>query len=164
LYNFELFQWNVFILLLRRTSHLNKCSYLEIRCFQSCSMNECSQSLPFTVLRNTHSKILRNLELFKTNVFKFLFRKYTQPHSNQHSNYCVWKRVQLMHTLNLCLLHFTCMFVYNYKSYFILSWYLNSLHILFLNNIHYTYMNTCIVCHSIKQKQIRGIFTIDKAS
>ena len=69
-----------------------------------------------------------------------------------------------MHTLNLYLLHFTCMFDYNYKSKLILSWYLNSLHMLFLNNIHYTYMNTCIVCHSIKQKQIRGIFTIDKAS
>jgi hypothetical protein len=25
-------------------------------------------------------------------------------------------------------------------------------------------MHTCIVCHSIKQKQVRGILTIDKAS
>jgi hypothetical protein len=79
LYNIELFQKNVFILLLRRTSHLNKCSYLEIRCFQSCPMNECSQSLPITVLWNTHRKILRNLELLQKNVFKFLFRKYAQP-------------------------------------------------------------------------------------
>ena len=63
------------------------------------------------------------------------------------------KRVQLMHTLNLSLLHFTCMFDYNYKSYFILSWNLNSLHILFLNNIHYRYMNTCVVCHSIKKNK-----------
>ena len=63
--NFELFPLNVLILWLRRASHLNKCSYLEIRCFQSCSMNECSQSLPITVTRNTHSKIMRNLELFQ---------------------------------------------------------------------------------------------------
>jgi hypothetical protein len=63
--NFELFLLNVFILLLRRISHLHTCSYLEIRCFQSCSMNECSQSLPITVLRNTHRKIVRNLELFQ---------------------------------------------------------------------------------------------------
>ena len=76
---FEWFQYNVFILFLRRTSHLNKCSYLEIRCFQSYSMNECSQFLPITVLRNTHSKILCNLELFHKNVFIFLFRTYTQP-------------------------------------------------------------------------------------
>jgi hypothetical protein len=34
-------------------------------CFQSCSMNECSQSLPITVLMNTDSKIVRNLELFQ---------------------------------------------------------------------------------------------------
>jgi hypothetical protein len=45
-----------------------------------------------------------------------------------------------------------------------LLWNLNSLHILFLNNINYTYMNTGGACHSIKKKQIRGIFTIDKAS
>ena len=36
--------------------------YFEIRCFQSGSMNECSQSLPITVWSNTHSNILRNLE------------------------------------------------------------------------------------------------------
>jgi hypothetical protein len=48
----------------RRTSHFNKCSYLEIRFLKSCSMNESSQFLPITVLRYTHSKILRNLELF----------------------------------------------------------------------------------------------------
>jgi hypothetical protein len=50
-----------------------------------------------------------------------------------------------MHTRNLYLLHFTCMFDYNYKSYFILSWNLNILRKLFLSNISYRY--TCIVSH-----------------
>ena len=147
-----MFHYNEFILLLRRTSHLNKCSYLEIRFFQSYSMNECPQSLPITILWNTHSKILRNLELFQIVFIYFPVQNIYTTHSNQHSNYCVWKRFQLMHTLNLYLLHFTCMFDYNYKSIFCLSWNLNELHILFLNNIHYTYMNTCVVCHSIQTK------------
>jgi hypothetical protein len=65
-------------------------------------------------------------------------------------------RVQLMHTHTLYLLHFTSMFDYNYTSYFILSWNLNSLHILFLNNIHYTCMNTRVVCHSIINQIMNG--------
>jgi hypothetical protein len=58
---FWVFQSNVFILMLRRTSHLNQCSYLEIRCFKSGSMNKCSQSLHITVLSNTHGKIMRTV-------------------------------------------------------------------------------------------------------
>ena len=59
------------------------------------------------------------------------------------------------------MLHFTCMFDLNYKSYLVLSWNLNSLCKLFLSNINYIYAR--VVGKNIKQ-QIRGIFTTDKAS
>jgi hypothetical protein len=45
--------------------------YFEIRCFQSGSMNECSQFLPITVLSNTHRNILHNLEFPFNKMFSY---------------------------------------------------------------------------------------------
>jgi hypothetical protein len=64
------------VLLLRRTFHLNYCSYIELRCFKSGSTNEWSQYLPITVLSSTHCKVLRNLELFGHQSTQLIFKWY----------------------------------------------------------------------------------------